>query len=127
MESNDFVRYVDFKGLADQAPARATQFLLDHPNGAKTGACIVRCMNVPPGEGSPAGMHIHHFEQVYFILSGTMDLDIDGKQMQAGPNSLVWIPAEVPHRNWNGGTEPVVHLALLTPAPAEDEPISIPV
>ena len=65
--------------LAAQAPARATQFLLDHQNGAKTGACIVRCMNVPPGEGSPAGLHIHHFEQIYYVISGTMDLEIDGK------------------------------------------------
>lgn len=124
---SDYVRYVDFDGLAAQAPARATQYLLDHPNGAQTGACIVRCMNVPPGEGSPAGMHIHHFEQMYYIISGTMDLDINGEVMQAGPGSLVWIPAEVPHRNWNGGTEAVVHLALLTPAPGPDDPISIPV
>ncbi len=123
----DFVRYVDFKGLANQAPARATQYLLDHQNGATTGSIIVRCMNVPPGEGSPAGRHIHHFEQVYYILSGMMDLEIDGRVMQAGPNSVVFIPAEVPHKNWNSGAEPVVHLALLSPAPAPDAPISIPV
>jgi mannose-6-phosphate isomerase-like protein (cupin superfamily) len=123
----EYVRYVDFDGLAAQAPARATQFLLDHDNGAKTGACIVRCMNVPPGEGSPAGMHIHHFEQIYYILSGVMDMEIAGKLMQAGPNSVVYIPAEVPHKNWNGGKEAVVHLALLTPAPAPGDPISISV
>lgn len=123
----DYVRYVDFEGLAAQAPARATQFLLDHQNGAQTGACIVRCMNVPPGEGSPAGMHIHHFEQIYYIISGTMDLEVDGKSMRAGPGALVYIPAEVPHKNWNGGTEAVVHLALLSPAPAPDDQISIPV
>lgn len=123
----DYVRNVDFTGLAAQAPARATQFLLDHQNGAKTGACIVRCMNVPPGEGSPAGRHIHHFEQIYYIISGVMDLEIDGAEMQAGPGSVVYIPAEVPHKNWNGGGEPVVHLALLTPAPGPEEQISIPV
>ncbi len=123
----DYVRYVDFKGLAGQAPARATQYLLDHQNGATTGGVIVRCMNVPPGEGSPAGRHIHHFEQVYYILSGVMDLEIDGKLMQAGPNSVVVIPAEVPHKNWNAGAEAVVHLALLSPAPAPGEQISISV
>ena len=32
---------------------------------------------------------------------------------QAGPNSLVYIPAGVPHHNWNEGPEPVTYLEFV--------------
>ena len=45
----------------------------------------------------------------------------------AGPGSLVVFPAGVPHRNWNGGTEPTVHLAFNAPMPDPAEPFARPV
>jgi quercetin dioxygenase-like cupin family protein len=46
-----------------------------------------------------------------------MSLEIEGEQFQAGPGSLVHFPAGVPHRNWNAGAEPTVHLAINVPQP----------
>ena len=58
------------------------------------------------GGGSPAGMHTHVVDQIFYIVSGTMSLDIEGKPYEGGPGTLVVFPAGVPHRNWNGGAEP---------------------
>ena len=30
---------------------------------------------------------------------------------------MVYFPAGVPHRNWNDGKEPTVHLAIQVPSP----------
>jgi quercetin dioxygenase-like cupin family protein len=63
---------------------------------------------------STVGMpwHIHEFDQIYFILSGTLTVEI-GEHHKAGPNDLVVLPAGVPHRNWNNGTVDETHPSLL--------------
>jgi quercetin dioxygenase-like cupin family protein len=42
---------------------------------------------------------------------------VEGEAHEVGPGSIVVFPAGVPHRNWNAGGEPTVHLAINTPAP----------
>lgn len=121
----EYVRTIDFaalKAAGDQG--RIQQVLADAESGAQ--ACSIRCIQVPPGEGSPAGRHKHAFEKFFYILSGTMDLEIDGAEYRAGPGAVVVVPEGVPHRNWNGGTETVVHLAVFLPGPKPGEPVAIP-
>jgi mannose-6-phosphate isomerase-like protein (cupin superfamily) len=118
-----YVRHVDQAALAAAPPdQRFSQWLLDHDTGAKH--CSINYIKTPAGGGSPAGMHTHVVDQIFYILSGTMSLEIEGTQCQAGPGSLVVFPAGVPHRNWNGGTEPTVHLAFNTPLPDPHEPFA---
>jgi mannose-6-phosphate isomerase-like protein (cupin superfamily) len=119
----EYLRKVDFARLA-AAGDRVSQRLLDRDSGATT--CSVNCIKTPPGEGSPAGMHIHAVDQLFYILSGTMSLEIAGQPHTAGPGTLVVFPAGVPHRNWNGGSEATLHLAFNTPLPATDEPFARP-
>ncbi len=122
----EYLRKVDFAALEATGPQdRYTQALLDHKSGADT--CTINCIKVPPGGGSPAGRHTHPVEQIYYILSGQMNVEIDGQEYVAGPGSLVVMPAGVPHRNWNGGSEPVVHLALNVPLPDPNVPFAVPV
>jgi len=120
----EYLRKVDFARLTG-VDERVTQALLDHDSGATT--CSVNCIKTPPGDGSPAGMHTHVVDQIFYVLSGTMNLEIEGQAYSAGPGTLVVFPAGVPHRNWNGGAEPTVHLAFNTPLPSPDEPFARPV
>jgi mannose-6-phosphate isomerase-like protein (cupin superfamily) len=120
----NYLRKVDFTELA-AAQGRMSQSLLDHDSGAST--CSVNCIKTPPGEGSPAGMHTHKVDQIFYIFSGTMHLEIDGDSHVASPGTLVVFPAGVPHRNWNGGGEPTIHLAFNTPLPEPGEPFARPV
>ena len=121
--SDKYVHKVNFDAF--KPDERLSQPLLDHTNGGQK--CTVNYIQTPAGGGSPAGMHKHVVDQVFYILSGTMNLEIDGEETQAGPGSLVLFPAGVPHRNWNGGSEPTVHLAINVPAPDPNEPFGLPV
>ena len=114
----EYLRKVDFARLAATGE-RVTQPLLDWDSGATS--CRVTCTKTPAGDGSPSGLHTHLVDQMFYILTGTMNLEIAGQPYTAGPDTLVVLPAGVPHRNWNGGTEPTVHLALVSPLPAADE------
>ena len=120
----EYLRKVDFARLAASGE-RVTQPLLDWDSGATS--CSVNCIKTPPGDGSPAGMHTHVVDQLFYVMSGTMSLEIDGQPYTADPGTLVVFPAGIPHRNWNGGTEPTVHLAFNSPLPSPDEPFARPV
>ena len=56
-----------------------------------------------------------------------MNVEVEGKEYEAGPGTLVIFPAGVPRRNCNGGTEPTIHLAFNTPLPDPNVPFSQPV
>jgi mannose-6-phosphate isomerase-like protein (cupin superfamily) len=121
----DYVRTVDFAALhAGGTDERKSQPLFDHTSGAKT--CTINCIKTPPGGGSPAGLHVHEVDQIFYILSGTMSIEIEGRQQDCGPGSLIVFPAGVPHRNWNEGSEPTVHLAFNTPMPDPNVPFAKP-
>jgi mannose-6-phosphate isomerase-like protein (cupin superfamily) len=112
----DYVRSVDIDQLDSTPPSeRYAQTLLDGASGARH--CSIAYIRTPPGGGSPAGMHVHEVDQIFFVLEGTMDLEIDGQASRVGPGSLVVFPAGVPHRNWNDGGAPTVHLAFNVPLP----------
>ena len=75
----------------------------------------VKAIVTPPGEGSPAGLHTHEFDQLFYVVDGEMQIEIDGRIDVARAGSIVVFPAGVAHRNWNAGTATVRHLAFNIP------------
>jgi mannose-6-phosphate isomerase-like protein (cupin superfamily) len=74
----------------------------------------------------PASWHIHDFDQLYWILEGTLSVEIAGERHDVTSGHLVVLHAGVPHRNWNEAGTTERHLAFLVPPPAR-QPISQPV
>ncbi len=109
----DYVRRIDFDHL--EVEGRQRQSLLDAQSGATT--CAISCIKTPPGEGSPEGLHTHWFDQIFYVMRGTMSIEVEHNTYEAGPGTLVIFPAGVAHRNWNEGTEPTIHLNIATPLP----------
>jgi mannose-6-phosphate isomerase-like protein (cupin superfamily) len=119
----EYVRKVDFTAIEKSgADERVTQNLLDRTSGART--CTIHCIKTPAGAGSPAGMHVHDVDQIFYILRGSMSIEIEGKRYDCSPGSLIVFPAGVRHRNWNGGSEPTLHLAFNTPMPDPSVPFA---
>ncbi len=71
---------------------------------------------VQPGHQGP-DYHIHTFDQFYFVLRGRLSVDVGFERLEAGPLSLVALPAGIVHRQRNEGNEVEEHLAILTPEP----------
>jgi mannose-6-phosphate isomerase-like protein (cupin superfamily) len=109
-------------------PNRFSQVVLaDRSSGLSTLSLGV--FRVPPGGQSP-GLHMHRFDQIYYVIRGSMELEIGLERYTAGPHTLVTIPAGMPHRNWNAGSEPEYHLNLRIPEPKDhselwDIPVSL--
>ncbi len=119
----EYIRRVDFAAIERSgADERLTQILFDHISGAKTYA--IRCIKTPAGGGSPAGLHVHDCDQIFYLLSGTMTVEIEGQQYDCSSGSVIICPAGVRHRNWNGGTEPTIHLTFNMPLPDPNVPFA---
>jgi quercetin dioxygenase-like cupin family protein len=115
------VRQID-AGVIAATPSnqRLVQRLIEAGNG--TGSCTISWIRTPAGGGSPEGLHVHPVDQIFYILDGTMTIEIQGERQGVGAGSIVLFPAGVPHRNWNDGTDPTIHLAINAPAPPSDVP-----
>jgi quercetin dioxygenase-like cupin family protein len=48
-----------------------------------------------PGGGPPP--HTHKWEEIYVVLSGEMDVFVDGKTTRLGPGAYAHVPANTPH------------------------------
>ncbi len=119
----EYVRMVDFAAIEKSgADERLTQKLFDHTSGAKH--CTINCIKIPVGGGSPFGLHVHSVDQIFYILSGKISIEIEGKQYECQPGSLITFPAGVPHRNWNNSDAPIVYLTFNTPLPDPDAPFA---
>ncbi len=105
----EYVRKIDFDQLA-QAEGRIVQRLLQKSLGE--GQSDVSIIKTPPGDGSSAGLHSHVLDQIFYVISGTMNLEIDGQESVAGAGSVIFFPAGIKHRNWNTGNVPSMHLSF---------------
>jgi mannose-6-phosphate isomerase-like protein (cupin superfamily) len=78
----------------------------------------VKSAITPPGIESPAGRHTHPFDQLFYIVEGTMEVDVGGWHGTARKGDLVIFPAGVPHvnRNVEGVTSRhiVINLGVLS-------------
>jgi len=73
--------------------------------------------------GSPGmAWHFHDFDQLYFMLGGTLHSEVAHRQYDLQRRDLVILPAGVVHRNWNGGDTDEAHLTLLFPTPEPGVP-----
>jgi quercetin dioxygenase-like cupin family protein len=71
---------------------------------------------VQPG-GFVAAAHVHPKQEERFeVVSGTLGLKIDGKEIVAAPGDTLTVPPGTPHRFWNGGDDAVRFRCEVRPA-----------
>lgn len=82
---------------------------------------VVNYMEVDPGSAGPS-MHIHEFDQYYLILEGQLTVEVALEKHVVGRETLVILPAGVPHRQYNEGAVTEKHISVLAPAPEPGRP-----
>ena len=70
----------------------------------------------PGAQGPP--LHVHEFDQFYFVIEGALEVQIGFDTQVVGPNTLVILPAGVPHKQRNASDAEIErHLTVLVPEP----------
>jgi hypothetical protein len=63
-------------------------------------------------------VHTHEDEAIY-VVSGTLTVEVGGERYEVGPESLVWMPREVPHAFANLSDVEVRTVGFTTPSGLE--------
>ena len=66
------------------------------------------------------GLYTLPVDHTYLVLSGKLNVQLGTDEFVAEPQTLVLVPAGVPHQAWNAGTDPVAELEVVTPTPSRD-------
>ncbi len=81
--------------------------------GFGTGNCLLVMNECTPG--MDLRPHVHDFDQIAMILSGTANYYVDGEPNVMGPGSVLLIPAGKEHYIEPTGEEVVQNIDVFTP------------
>jgi mannose-6-phosphate isomerase-like protein (cupin superfamily) len=73
--------------------------------------------------GHAADRHVHDADQLYYVVEGQMHVELGEARHRAGADSLVFIPAGLPHRNWNEGPATEFHFEIIVPSARPGRPL----
>lgn len=113
MSSRNRVKYVPAgTGPLYWGPGDRVTFLV---TGAQSGgACFICEVMVPPGGGPPP--HIHHREEEsFYMLQGTLTIQVGGQTLQASPGDFVHLPRGVVHSFRNDGKVDAKMVVTVSP------------
>lgn len=109
------VMSVNFGAVEAAGPdARMSLNAIDESTG--TARTSVHYIRTPAGSGSPAGMHSHTWEQMFYVLSGGLTVEIEGEPelIELQPGDFVVFPKNVKHKNYNTGDTEAIHISINT-------------
>jgi quercetin dioxygenase-like cupin family protein len=72
-------------------------------------------VRMPPGRAHQFHRH-PELEEIIYVISGTAEQWVDREKRLLGPGDMAHIPRDVVHGTYNAGNDPLVFLAILSPA-----------
>ncbi len=108
-ESEYFLDYRNFTGSAEDRVFKATL--------AQSDNILIGVNRFETGQSQPVHMHIGE-DKFYLVLEGTGFFQVGDVFQNAGPGTLVWAPASLPHSVTNNNVEPLVVLMGIAPSPS---------
>ncbi len=76
--------------------------------------------------GTSTQEHYHpKSEEIYYILSGTGRMKIEGELREVGLLDAIAIPPGMRHKIWNTGAEPLVLLCCCAPGYENDDTVMV--
>jgi quercetin dioxygenase-like cupin family protein len=67
-----------------------------------------------PGSGPPP--HTHVYSELFYVLEGELEVELDGVRRTVGAGELAAVPGAAVHTYRNASTQPVRFLGVLHPA-----------
>ncbi|HEY1822961.1 MAG TPA: cupin domain-containing protein [Trebonia sp.] len=87
-------------------------------------SCIALGARIPAGKRR-GERHAHVCDQLFYVISGQLGLEMDGAEYVVPAGSVAFLPAGVPHVSWNSSGAEEVHLDLMAPSVTPGRPLSM--
>lgn len=91
---------------------RSAVTMADYSTGSHH--CRIDIVQTPAGKGS-MDLHVHTYDQVYYTMTGEMQLQIGRDTKAIAANTYVYLPAGTPHRYRNEGSGVATHIEVRVP------------
>ena len=89
---------------------------------ALTDAQQLYLVRVTMGPGQSHAFHRHpELEEIIYVISGKAEQWVDRESRILSAGELAHVPRDVVHGTYNAGSEPLVFLAILSPAQSEGQ------
>lgn len=103
-------------GPVYRSPIDQIRFLITGEQSG--GALFMAEVSVPPGCGNPPHIHSRE-EETFYLLQGTLTVQIGAKTVTASPGDVVCLPRGVAHSFKNNGNVDVKALVVAVPGGLE--------
>lgn len=110
---------------SEQLP-RGLHHWLSRPDLTGSENFVMVRVEVRPGNGHPFHRH-PTMEEIIYVISGQAEQWLEEESRILGPGEAIFIPRDVVHATFNALDEPLVFLAILSPAQELDETAMIDV
>jgi mannose-6-phosphate isomerase-like protein (cupin superfamily) len=82
----------------------------------QTGGALSAVAIAAPAGWAGTPLHHHAFDETFYVVEGTLTLQLGDELVEAGPEELVFAPRGVAHAIANLGERAARYLLLCTPA-----------
>ncbi len=111
----DLHRFVGSAELVSEPSPWGPHEWLSRPGLTAAEELLLVRVRMPPGRAHQFHRH-PALEEIIYILSGRAEQWVDRERRLLGPGDTAHIPRDVVHGTYNAGAEPLVFLAILSPA-----------
>lgn len=109
---------LDYRELkSDDSFSHGTKYSVSDAVGSNNQSVSV--IRFDPGEEGPLSYHADPVEELYFVVEGSLQIQLDDEVFDAEEGTYAFIPPGVAHRPLNDTDDPAVLLVVQTP-PAEN-------
>ena len=95
----------------EQMPAEVSS--ATYRRSAIRGDNAIVCLNFFEPGNPPWPLHSHPFDQIAFVLSGRMLVQLADEEIEVAAPSAIWIPKDMPHCANIVGDEPCLNLDVF--------------
>jgi quercetin dioxygenase-like cupin family protein len=118
-------RFVSLDEVSHETNAWTRNEWLCRPDLVAAEKLLLVRANMEPGHCHPFHHHPHR-EEIIYVVSGHAEQWVDGQMRILGPGEIAHIPPGVAHATFNPHSEPLVFLAILSPAVLPEDQANVP-
>ncbi len=121
--SQEFLRFITKDNCEVEEAPQGLHHWMSKVGLTETELLTLVRVHMPPGKGHPFHRH-PELEEIIYVISGRAEQWVEEKKQILSAGEMAHIPKDIIHGTYNPFDEPVVFLAILSPA-SHDGPFLI--
>lgn len=110
---------MSIESVGQASVAKVDEGMVPFGPGQTGGAYVALLGVIPRGEDGPPPHRHPHTDEGFYVAEGEATVQIEDREVVAGPGTFVFVPKGVVHTAWNSGQSDLRGLIVISPGGAE--------